>query len=634
MGTSDSDDGVKVAIRMRPVSTKEQGHGEPWEVEVEECMVKLKTSQPTSKKIVSKSSHDSSCHYYDKVFGPTATTSDVYNGACKAIVNSFVTEQLNGVVMAYGQTGSGKTFTIQGDDYDSSNHTTNNRIGIVHMIAKDICSLIGDMPERDFLIRVRYVEVYNEKIFDLLGKETPGSENSGEDLFNVPRSLSSGVLESCNEFVVTDANTLIETMIQANQRRHIGSTGMNKVSSRSHCVLRITMESRENENDSMTSSNDSISSFVGEEGDVLISELSIVDLAGSESVRHSNALGKRQKEGGYINKSLLALSRVIESLSKNSRDKIKRNNDFINYRESKLTHILKSSLCGNARIALICCVSPSELFINETLSTLRFASRAKLIKTNAKKKIVLDNRSLIKKLQRELAEAKESLREYKFMSEDSRDQLKLYDSFVIRGGKRRRRNRRNIDDDDKNSEVFLSLPPRFFSPPLSRTENKIEIKALPEEYKSDDESTLSNNGRYNNTSNHDITYLKYRKVSDITSSQTTESTYLEESKTLSSHEDQIELQEEAKLNSNDILEQSDKKYTVPSESINKKSKIFKRKSILVKICNSTLFRDFCIFGLGVIVARLPAISSNVWNRFTTVRKYDTGPIRSYKYKTE
>ena len=631
MGTSNSDDGVKVAIRMRPVSSKEQGHGEPWEVQEEESMVKLKSTQTTSKKIFSKSSHDSSCHYYDKVFGPTATTNDVYNGACKAIVNSFVKEQLNGVVMAYGQTGSGKTFTIQGDDYDSSNHTTNCRKGIVHMIAKDIFSLIGDMPERDFLIRVRYVEVYNEKIYDLLAKEAPGSENSGEDLFNVPRSLSSGVLESCNEFVVTDANTLIETMIQANQRRHIGSTGMNKVSSRSHCVLRITMESRENENDSLASSNDSISSFVGEEGDILISELSIVDLAGSESVRHSNALGKRQKEGGYINKSLLALSRVIESLSKNSRDKIKRN-DFVNYRESKLTHILKSSLCGNAHIALICCVSPSELFINETLSTLRFASRAKLIKTNAKKKIVLDNRSLIKKLQRELAEARESLREYKFKNEDSRDQLRLYDSFVIRGGKRRRKTRHNRENNERNDEICLSLPPRFFPPPLSRTENKTEIKVLPEEYKSDDESTHSNNGRHN-TSNHDITYLKYRKVSDITS-QTTESTYLEESKTLSSHEDQIELQEEAKLNSTDNLEQSDKKYILPNESINKKSKVFKRRSILVRICNSTLFRDFCIFGLGVIVARFPAIYPNAWNRFTTVRKYDTGSSRSYKYKTE
>ena len=630
MGSSNSDDGVKVSIRMRPVSTKEQGHEEPWEVQPDECRVQLKTSQPTSKMKISKPSHVSSVHYYDKVFGPTATTHDVYNGACKAIVNSFVKEQLNGVVMAYGQTGSGKTFTIQGDDYDGSNHTTSNKIGIVHMIAKDMFSLIGDMPDRDFLIRLKYIEVYNEKIYDLLGKEAAGSENSGEDLFNVPRSLSSGVLEGCNEFVVTDAKTLIETMILANKRRHIGSTGMNKISSRSHCVLRITMESRENENDSVTSSCDSISSFVGEEGDVLISELSIVDLAGSESVRHSNALGKRQKEGGYINKSLLALSRVIESLSKNSRDKITRN-DFINYRESKLTHILKSSLCGNARIALICCVSPSELFMHETLSTLRFASRAKLIQTNAKKKIVLDNRSLIKKLQRELAEARESLREYKFMSEDSRDQLKLYDSFVIKGGKRRRRTRNKTDNDDKSNEIFLSLPPRLVSPVLSRTENKMEVKAVLEEDKSIDGSTHSNNGR-NNTSNHDITYLKYRMVSDTISSQTTESTYLEESKTVSSYEDQIESREDVKLNSNDILER-EKKYILPSERNNKKNKVSKRKSILVKLCTSTLFRDFCIFGLGVIVARFPAIYPNTWNRFTNIRNYGTVSTRSHKYKS-
>ena len=136
----------------------------------------------------------------------------------------------------------------------------------------------------------------------------------------------------------------------------------------------------------------------GKIGAVRVSNLSLVDLAGSESVRRTGATGDRLKEGGMTNKSLFTLSRVIESLGQNA--------THVNFRDSKLTRILQPSLSGNARIAIICCASPSDLYLEETRSTLQFASRAKLVKTRAKVNEVMDDRSLIKKLQREIEEAK------------------------------------------------------------------------------------------------------------------------------------------------------------------------------------------------------------------------------------
>ncbi|GMH68023.1 hypothetical protein TL16_g04829, partial [Triparma laevis f. inornata] len=140
--------------------------------------------------------------------------------------------------------------------------------------------------------------------------------------------------------------------------RSVGSTGMNERSSRSHTIFRITLESREDTT-------------------VRVSTLNLVDLAGSESVRHTGAEGQRQKEGGKINQSLLTLSMVIQSLGQAASSN---QHVHIKYRDSKLTRILQPSLSGNARMAVICCATPSELYLEETRSTLQFAARAKLVK--------------------------------------------------------------------------------------------------------------------------------------------------------------------------------------------------------------------------------------------------------------
>ena len=138
------------------------------------------------------------------------------------------------------------------------------------------------------------------------------------------------------------------------------------------------------------------------EGAVLVASLNLVDLAGSESVRHTGATGQRAKEGGKINQSLLSLSRVIHALSQAG--------THVSYRDSKLTRLLQPSLSGNAKMAVVCCVTPAERYIEETRSTLQFASRAKLVKTNATVNEVIDDATKLKRLKKELELLKDKQR--------------------------------------------------------------------------------------------------------------------------------------------------------------------------------------------------------------------------------
>jgi centromeric protein E len=164
---------------------------------------------------------------------------------------------------------------------------------------------------------------------------------------------------------------------------------MNEVSSRSHTIFRLVVESKECAREE------------GEEVDeaVLVASLNLVDLAGSESVRHSGTTGQRAKEGGKINQSLLSLSRVIHALSQQSKT-------HVPYRDSKLTQLLQPSLSGNAKMCVICCITSADRYVEETRSTLQFASRAKLVTTNATVNEVLDEAALLRRLQRELLDLK------------------------------------------------------------------------------------------------------------------------------------------------------------------------------------------------------------------------------------
>eukprot|EP00985_Skeletonema_marinoi_P018960 scaffold10718_cov127-Skeletonema_marinoi.AAC.1 len=297
------------------------------------------------------------------------------------------------------------------DDITTSNNSGGNNGGIVHMAANDIFNHIEKESQRVFLVRVSFIEIYNEEVRDLLVTSggSSGGESNGATL-TIREDKQRGVFVNSNETIVTSIDGLLSVLFAGEKNRHVGSTAMNERSSRSHTIFRITVESRLNSSKDGDSDDDDDASEEEDDGDarmgaghdgngaVRVSTLNLVDLAGSESVRHTGATGDRQKEGVKINLSLLTLSRVISNLGQGAA--------HINFRDSKLTRILQPSLSGNARMAVICCATPSDLYLEETRSTLQFASRAKLVKTRAQVNEVMDDRSLIKKLQRELKEAR------------------------------------------------------------------------------------------------------------------------------------------------------------------------------------------------------------------------------------
>ena len=202
-----------------------------------------------------------------------------------------------------------------------------------------------------------------------------------------------GVYIDAHEEVVSNFSTVLNLLSAGEKQRHVGCTEMNSRSSRSHTLFRLVVESQERYVEGVHASPEDVDPAV------LVATLNLVDLAGSESVRHTGATGIRQKEGGNINRSLLTLSRVIQTLSQGG-------NAHVNYRDSKLTRILQPSLSGNAGMAIICCATAAEGFLEETRSTFQFAARAKEIKTRATVNEVLDDKAQLRRMSQELAQLK------------------------------------------------------------------------------------------------------------------------------------------------------------------------------------------------------------------------------------
>mmetsp|Transcript_16214 Transcript_16214/g.20197 ORF Transcript_16214/g.20197 Transcript_16214/m.20197 type:complete len:459 (+) Transcript_16214:67-1443(+) len=346
---------------------------------------------------------------FDRTFGEDATTEDVYNSVAKGIVNGVVSG-INGTIFAYGQTSSGKTFTMQGSQEDNEIDGNPSRDGIIQMAARDIFAHVSSNhhdPHREYLVRISFLEIYNEQVRDLL------SQNERESLA-VREDPKRGVVVNCKEVVVTDLASLLNVLREGEKHRQVAFTDMNATSSRSHTIFRVTVESRE----AGVGVYDGRDTCDDEDGTVLISTLNLVDLAGSESVKHTGATGQRQREGGMINQSLLSLSQVINTLASSKKQ-------FVNYRDSKLTRLLQPSLSGNALMSIICCVTPSRHHIEETKSTLKFAARAKLVKVKAQKNEVIGVRVLVKRLQKEMTKLRKDMEEQKKKLKKQRRELKL-----------------------------------------------------------------------------------------------------------------------------------------------------------------------------------------------------------------
>ncbi|KAH8377663.1 hypothetical protein KR093_006556 [Drosophila rubida] len=318
---------------------------------------------------------------FDYVYDQSSNNQEVFDGMAKHIVEACV-KGFNGTIFAYGQTSSGKTYTMMGDQENP---------GVMVLAAKEIFNQITNHSDRDFLLRVGYIEIYNEKIYDLLNKKNPDLkiyESNG--MVNV----------NCEECIITSEDDLLQFLCVGNKERTVGETNMNERSSRSHAIFRIIIESRKADR--------------SDDDAVIQSILNLVDLAGSERADQTGARGARLKEGSHINKSLHFLSNVIKSLAENE------DNRFVNYRDSKLTRILQASLGGNAFTSIICTIRPS--IMEESQSTLNFAMRAKKIRLKPQLNEIVSDATMMKRLEREIKLLKDRLAEEQARNES---QLKV-----------------------------------------------------------------------------------------------------------------------------------------------------------------------------------------------------------------
>ncbi|KAL9229188.1 hypothetical protein vseg_004681 [Gypsophila vaccaria] len=352
---------IFVSVRLRPLNEKEINSNDfaDWE-----C---INNTTVIFKNCLGERSMYPNAYNFDRVFGNDCSTKKVYEEAAKEVALS-VLNGINSSVFAYGQTSSGKTFTMT---------------GITHYAVSDIYDYIEKHKEREFVMKFSAIEIYNEHVRDLLSSDpTP--------LRCLDDPERGTVVERLTEEVLTDRGHLLELIAVCEAQRQTGETCLNETSSRSHQVLRLTIES-------------SARRFGGGNSSMLSANVNFVDLAGSERTSQTLSTGTRLKEGSHINRSLLTLGKVIRTLSKGPKG-------HVPYRDSKLTRILHNSLGGNARTAIICTMSPAHSHLEQTRNTLLFASCAKQVNTNAQVNVVMSDKALVKQLKRELAKLETELK--------------------------------------------------------------------------------------------------------------------------------------------------------------------------------------------------------------------------------
>ncbi|XP_073093325.1 centromere-associated protein E isoform X4 [Manis javanica] len=355
---------VAVCVRVRPLNSREEALGE-------DTQAYWKTDNNAIYQVDGSKSFN-----FDRVFHSNETTKNVYEEIAVPIIDSAI-QGYNGTIFAYGQTASGKTYTMMGsEDY----------LGVIPRAIHDIFQKIKKFPDREFLLRVSYMEIYNETITDLLCDTQKMKPLIIREDFN--RNV---YVADLTEEVVYTSEMVLKWITKGEKNRHYGITKMNQRSSRSHTIFRMILESREKGEPSNC------------EGSVKVSHLNLVDLAGSERAAQTGAEGMRLKEGCNINRSLFILGQVIKKLSD------EQVGGFINYRDSKLTRILQNSLGGNAKTRIICTITPVSF--DETLTTLQFASTAKYMKNTPYVNEVSSDEALLKRYRKEITDLKKQLEE-------------------------------------------------------------------------------------------------------------------------------------------------------------------------------------------------------------------------------
>lgn len=358
-------DSIKVAIKVRPLIKREKDENLPKQWTIQGNYI-VSTDAEMKKR-------GEGGFHFDHIFDEATKNRDVFDTVVKPIVDAAV-NGFNGTVFAYGQTSSGKTFTMMGDL---------NEPGIITLAIEHMFDAIANTLRREFLLRVSYLEIYNEKVNDLLNK-------GGTDL--KMHEDNGQIVLKCKEEVTNSPEHVLSIMKKGNKSRRIEETDMNERSSRSHTIFRITIESRETD--------------TGSDGAIQVSQLNLVDLAGSERARQTGATGERFKEGRHINMSLSTLGLVIMQLSE-SQDIQK----YVNFRDSKLTRLLQASLGGNAMTAIICTITPAA--VEESHCTLSFASRAKSVKNKPQINEVMSDAALLKRYAKQIAKLNTELEKMK-----------------------------------------------------------------------------------------------------------------------------------------------------------------------------------------------------------------------------
>uniref|UniRef100_A0A914HXT9 Kinesin motor domain-containing protein n=1 Tax=Globodera rostochiensis TaxID=31243 RepID=A0A914HXT9_GLORO len=369
--SSNAGECVKVAVRCRPLSSTEisQGHSNIVRADVSRGCIEVQNPKEPNQPL--------KCFLYDSIFGENSKQLDLYDETVRAIVDS-VLQGFNGTVFAYGQTGTGKTHTMEGE---GRREDPAQRGVIPNAIEHIFQHIAHSPPNQQYLVRASFLEIYQEEIRDLLNRNANKRLELKErpDVGVYVKELSSFVTKSVEE---------IEHVIKVGRsNRSVGRTNMNEHSSRSHAIFVITVECSETDQDGQTH--------------IRVGRLNLVDLAGSERQSKTGSEGQRFREATRINLSLSALGNVISALSDQS-------SAHIPYRDSKLTRLLQDSLGGNSKTVMIANIGPASYNFEETLSTLRYASRAKQIEN--KPKINEDPKdALLREFQDEIARLKELL---------------------------------------------------------------------------------------------------------------------------------------------------------------------------------------------------------------------------------
>ncbi|XP_039212314.1 kinesin-like protein KIF1A isoform X10 [Crotalus tigris] len=378
---------VKVAVRVRPFNSREMSKDS-------KCIIQM-TGNTTTIINPKQPKETPKSFSFDYSYWSHTTPEDINYASQKQVYLDIGEEMLqhafegyNVCIFAYGQTGAGKSYTMMGKQ-------EKDQQGIIPQLCEDLFSRINDTTNDNmsYSVEVSYMEIYCERVRDLLNPKNKGNLRVRE------HPLLGPYVEDLSKLAVTSYNDIQDLMDSGNKARTVAATNMNETSSRSHAVFNIifTQKRHDAETDITTEK---------------VSKISLVDLAGSERADSTGAKGTRLKEGANINKSLTTLGKVISALAEMdsgpNKNKKKKKTDFVPYRDSVLTWLLRENLGGNSRTAMVAALSPADINYDETLSTLRYADRAKQIRCNA---VINEdpNNKLIRELKDEVARLRDLL---------------------------------------------------------------------------------------------------------------------------------------------------------------------------------------------------------------------------------